>query len=443
MSATDQASVEAPAAAGSLYQGARPAGRAMPGPAPSMALLRRFPPRAATADWPATGAPRAQLMIRLMADPFLGGPATGLQNRRRGLTRILDWLERQPGDTWQDRWLASAADAHGNQAWRRLPMHEQLEIDDGAGDSEHVGLNIARAMSVLVCADVLRPSLSWLLTPATPAGLVADLTRVRDPQGFARLAEIGRADGSSMHTTQLALRRIAAILAAKGGRVGDITVGDCLQLLHTLEEHQAGRGARSPYFYQLLHTAGVFSADAPTVRGLRTQGQLSCEQLIDRYGILCRPMRDLLVAYLRERQPGVDYATLHKMSYSLGRLFWRDLEIHHPGIDSLRLPADVATGWKERITTKITRVADRDGRITEVPRRGSTPWTTCSPSARSTSTSPTGRPRTRPGGVPGSRPAPSASRKPRCTARNDRTANHGWTSGPGNGCRSCPSSSAP
>ena len=44
------------------------------------------------------------------------------------------------------------------------------------------------------------------------------------------------------------------------------------------------------------------------------------------------------------------------MSYSLGRLFWRDLEIHHPGIDSLRLPADVATGWKERITTKITRV---------------------------------------------------------------------------------------
>jgi integrase len=306
-------------------------------------------------------------MTWLMADPFLSGSATGLRNRRRGLIRVLDWLERQPGDTWQDRWLASAADAHGNQAWRRLPMHEQVGITYGAGDSEHIGLNIARAMSVLVCADVLRPSLSWLLTPATPAGLVADLTRGRDPQGFARLAEVCRVDGSSTHTTQLALRRVAAILAAKGGRVGDITVGDCVQLLHTLEEHQAGRGARSPYFYQLLHTAGVFSADAPTVRGLRTQGQLSCEQLIDRYGIACRPLRDLLVDYLRERRPGVDYATLHKLSYSLGRLFWRDLEINHPGIDSLRLPADVATGWKERITTKITRSADRDGRISEVP----------------------------------------------------------------------------
>jgi len=307
------------------------------------------------------------MMTRLMTDPFLGGSATRLRNRRRGLIRVLDWLERQPGDTWQDRWLASATDAHGNQAWRRLPMHEQVGITYETGDSGHIGLNIARAMSVLVCADVLRPSLSWLLTPATPAGLVADLTRGRDPQGFARLAEVCQVDGSSTRTTQLALRRIAAILAAKGGRVGDITVGDCVQLLHTLEEHQAGRGARSPYFYQLLHTAGVFSADAPTVRGLRTQGQLSCEQLIDRYGIACRPLRDLLVDYLRERRPGVDYATLHKLSYSLGRLFWRDLEINHPGIDSLRLPADVATGWKERITTEITRSTDRDGRIREVP----------------------------------------------------------------------------
>ncbi|HXO85567.1 MAG TPA: hypothetical protein VN803_08570, partial [Gemmatimonadales bacterium] len=117
------------------------------------------------------------MMTWLMADPFLSGSATGLRNCRRGLIRVLDWLERQPGDTWQDRWLASAADAHGNQAWRRLPMHEQVGITYGAGDSEHIGLNIARAMSVLVCADVLRPSLSWLLTPATPVGLVADLTR--------------------------------------------------------------------------------------------------------------------------------------------------------------------------------------------------------------------------------------------------------------------------
>ncbi len=369
MSTADQAGGEATAVAGRVvYQGGRPSGPARPGSsAASAALLRQFPPRPPVGDWSATGHTRSQVMSRLLTEPFLAGSALAQRNRRRGLVRVLGWLEQQPGDSWQDRWLASAADAQGNVAWRWLPARWKTGIPDGAGDSEHVRLNIARAMSLLVCADVLRPSLSWLLTPATPAGLVADLTRGRDPDGFARLTTVWRADGSNTNTARLALRRIAAILAANGGLVSDITVGDCLQLLHTLEQRPAGPGARSPYFYQLLRTAGVFGDNAPTVRGLRTQGQLGCEQLIDRYGIVCRPVRDLLVDYLRERQPGVDYATLHKLSYSLGRLFWRDLEINHPGIDSLRLPAEVAIGWKQRIATKITRSADRDGRISEVP----------------------------------------------------------------------------
>src|SRR6202022_3268395 len=102
VSTTDQVGGEAPAEAGGLYQGARPAGRARPGSSPSVLLLRQFPPRALTANWPATGTPRAQVMTWLMADPFLGGSATGLRNRRRGLIRVLDWLERQPGDTWQN-----------------------------------------------------------------------------------------------------------------------------------------------------------------------------------------------------------------------------------------------------------------------------------------------------------------------------------------------------
>lgn len=30
-------------------------------------------------------------------------------------------------------------------------------------------------------------------------------------------------------------------------------------------------------------------------------------------------------------------------------LFWRDLELHEPGIDSLRLADDVGRRWKERL----------------------------------------------------------------------------------------------
>jgi integrase len=345
-----------------VYQGSRP----LPaGPGPSVALLRRFPPRPAPVGWAATSQPKPQVIARLLAPPFPTGRASLDQERRRGLTRMLDWLEAQPGESWQDRWITSGADAAGNPAWRGLLAGWLATTGRGPRDPEHVSLLAGRAVMLLVCADVIRPSLGWLLAPATPAGLSAEMARVRDPAGFAALTAICQENCVNSHTTQLALRRIVAILAAKGGQVADITIGDCLELLQIAGNLLRSGEATSPYFYQLLRAAGIFGEAAPPGRALKTQGQLSCEQLIDRYGIECRPVRDLLVDYLRERQPAVDYPTLHKLSYVLGRLFWRDLELHHPGIASLHLPAEVAAGWKQRITTKTTRPRSAGGEVTE------------------------------------------------------------------------------
>ena len=47
--------------------------------------------------------------------------------------------------------------------------------------------------------------------------------------------------------------------------------------------------------------------------------------------------------YLRERQPALDYNSLESLANFLGKLFWSDLERHHPGIDSLHLSVEVPT----------------------------------------------------------------------------------------------------
>jgi integrase len=54
----------------------------------------------------------------------------------------------------------------------------------------------------------------------------------------------------------------------------------------------------------------------------------------------------------------------------LGRLFWADLERHHPGIGSLRLPDGAATAWKQRLrmVTKMVRGADGTPSEVSVPR---------------------------------------------------------------------------
>ncbi len=99
------------------------------------------------------------------------------------------------------------------------------------------------------------------------------------------------------------------MVAAKGGLVRDVTVGDCVELLDTQAAGQQFTGSGMVCFYRLLHTTRVFPDDAPpSIRMFRSPGQLTCDELVDRYQIACRPIRDLLVDYLRERQPAMDYS---------------------------------------------------------------------------------------------------------------------------------------
>jgi len=195
------------------------------------------------------------------------------------------------------------------------------------------------------------------------------MARLRDPAGFAELEVLCRTSGAGQAIREAALRRAATILAVKGGTLRDIAVGDCLELSAHVDGGSARRNAALG-FYQLLHMMGVFGPDAPPrMRAFATQGQLSPAQLIDRHGIACRPVRDLLVAYLQERQPTLDHTSLTGLAAALGGLFWRDLERHHPGIDSLHLAPEVAAAWKQRVMIKTRRVVGPDGRIDHVQER--------------------------------------------------------------------------
>ncbi|WP_329461074.1 hypothetical protein [Streptomyces sp. NBC_01431] len=146
----------------------------------------------------------------------------------------------------------------------------------------------------------------------------------------------------------------------KGGLVSDITVGDCIELTAALDEHHFRGSAGRPLFYALLKETGVLPASAPLrLRVLRIEGRRSVEQIVDGYGIECWPVRDLLVEYFTERAPELDHVSLRSIARNLRRLFWRDLEVHHPGIDSLRLTPQVAQAWKER----MAHIRDAQGHL--------------------------------------------------------------------------------
>ncbi|MGH3196698.1 MAG: hypothetical protein ACRDNT_12355, partial [Streptosporangiaceae bacterium] len=192
-------------------------------------LLGRFPPRAVPAAWPVTLMGRDQVREHLTGAPFAktGAPERA---RRRGMAIVLGWLEGQPGSTWQDRWLAAGAEDDPAADWRLLPLAWNLHGSAGEPRKrdQHA---VAPGLLSLIAADVLRPGLAWLLGTATPKFVAAELARVRDPAGFAVVSACAQAAPVNLAATGVALNRIAAIVAAKGGGVAGIRAGDCLELL--------------------------------------------------------------------------------------------------------------------------------------------------------------------------------------------------------------------
>jgi Phage integrase family len=345
-----------------LVRSARPDAR--------QAARTRFPARSVAVSWSATEQPRHVVEQRLTAPPFISEKPDSQRVRAAGVRLLLDWLTDQPGESWQQRWAASGADpACGG--WRRVAASW---LRAHGGDATWRVWSLSSGLLAAIGADVIRPSMAWVVSGTTAqGGLVRVMSRGRDVEGFARLRALCDADPDiAEQITKLILNRSAEILAAKGGFVDDITIGDVLELLDTERQVNASRPSGAAALYRILRRAGIFGETAPaTLHEVRAAyGQRTPQELIDRYQLACRPVRDLLVDYLRERQPALDYTSLESLAFYLGKRFWADLEQHHPGIDSLHLPVEVADAWKQRLRTKTVTVRTADGEKTtiEAPR---------------------------------------------------------------------------
>jgi hypothetical protein len=338
--------------------GATPLSQAT-GPQPR---AQRFPARPVQARWMATTQNRGQV-LRLVTAASVGLVESRIENsRRRGLPLLLDWLQEHPGATWQERWLASGADAAGDQ-WAQGPAKWLRRT--GRYSPTRLEL-MSSSLMVLVGADVVRPSLGWLLTGGKKRKLARNMIHARDPEGFARLAAYCRQDPAIRPQARSHIPfRVAVIVAAKGGTLADITIGDVLEVLDA-EFDLRGQTRSGAATFRVLREMGIFGPGTPTLREIRSLGQRSVEELVDRYPISNQAMRNLLVDYLKERQPAVDYTTLVGLSYELARCFWSDLERHHPGIDSLHLPREVAAAWKQRLQTRNKTTTTSTGEKTEL-----------------------------------------------------------------------------
>ncbi|MHB2021096.1 MAG: tyrosine-type recombinase/integrase, partial [Candidatus Xenobia bacterium] len=288
--------------------------------------------------WIETARNRQETLDRLRALEA-GSTPTELTRWTRMVGLLLNRLATSPGATWQQRWLASGADTAGG-GWA-----EQVFGSAQAGSGSRGELTGAVARLILLGA--IRPSYHWLYQH--PSGRMLERFRqLHDADGFATLDPLWRHVERAMRSDRtLAYHQLTRILIHNGGRLSDITVEDAVEAYRA----QIGHGARlHSYWYLLLHQAGFLPPNSPpTIWAASRRGQLTVPELVDGYQVASQPVRDLFIDYLYERQAGMDYTSLRQLATKLVLLFWRDLELHEPGISSFHLPDAVARRWKQRL----------------------------------------------------------------------------------------------
>jgi hypothetical protein len=160
---------------------------AAPAPAVTGAeMLSRFPSRSPWLSWPATEAGRSEVLSKLLTPPFALDHAGSQQKRRLAVLSVVSWLQAQPGDTWQGRWRSSGAE--DQRDWRDLVGAAPGPSAAAAVHSGKPPSHLSPGLLVLICADVIRPSLGWMLTsPQARRNLAVEMARTRDTTTFAEL----------------------------------------------------------------------------------------------------------------------------------------------------------------------------------------------------------------------------------------------------------------
>ncbi|MEV1055553.1 hypothetical protein [Streptomyces sp. NPDC049887] len=179
-------------------------------------LREQFPARASQRWWPQTAQSSEETLRHLMMAPFLPVANGTRAGRRRGVIKLLRWLS--PGDTWQQRWMATGAEELSGASWVEIPKRW---LSEHGPSPSHDREDLAAGLLMLICGDVIRPALPWMLT-RSHRYLASVMAETRDPHGFVRLRQLAAAGpASARQDAQTAATRIAILLACKGGRIDE------------------------------------------------------------------------------------------------------------------------------------------------------------------------------------------------------------------------------
>ncbi|WP_309115999.1 site-specific integrase [Saccharothrix sp.] len=285
--------------------------------------------------------------IARLATATWDGAEVTRQQRGQATRQVLTYLTEFDGDTWQQRWDSS-------------PLGRAEIQVNSLGSRRTTGLAYGPGLRSLFCLRVIQPTLLALRTNSFTDYASFFIAAQADPL-LDKFAELAAAHDMSWQHRREAVFDVCCALTVQGVALTDLTPAALIHHGHETRKVKATMrpGKRDanrfvgPSAWNVLHRMGHFPDGTPsTMRAALHRGQLSVEEMIDRYPIRNRSVRQLLIDYFVRRSADTDYASLSHLVLELAHHFWEKIERINPGQVDLRVTPEVYATWRHMISTR-------------------------------------------------------------------------------------------
>ncbi len=262
--------------------------------------------------------------------------------RKHGLKLVLDYLLEHSGDTWQQRWEASA-------------LHTEAASLANLFDRRHQRDHFSQALGTLYALRVIRPTLAAFTANRLPLYHERFVIAESDPALNEFVTAVRDADATQAFKTY-AIREVVAALTLQGIPFADLTPESFLYHSMTMRDFaQRSRSHAVKYnghlAWQIMHQIGHFSPGSPpTLRAALRAPQLTTTEMVDRYTITEPQIRQLFIDYFDRRSVTVKYSTLQALSTYLVGNFWSVIMQINPDQHDLHLSEDTYQRWRSHHT---------------------------------------------------------------------------------------------
>jgi site-specific recombinase XerC len=260
-----------------------------------------------------------------------------------GAGLLLEHLAQFDGETWQQRWIAAGLDGPEPRRVRDLREPADDRLTTGA--------------RTLFCLRIIQPSLIGFRANKFGRYPEAFHEAQQDELLDAFFQRVHAHTAMSHAHRRTALFDVCCALTTQGIALADLTPAALLHHAYESRRLRVVRGGKSDHdrfagvaAWTILHEMGHFPPGTPSsMRATLMRGQLTMEEMVDRYGIRDQGVRQLLIDYLDRRRAEADYGSIANLSRHLAGLFWAKIETINPGQTSLHIDSATYDQWRAEL----------------------------------------------------------------------------------------------